>query len=108
MANQAAVVLDFIVIGGSSAGLSAAYALRRVGHRVTVLEQNPDFLDVRFFPLVDFPPADFFFFFSLRLGAPVWRIQDSAQHVQGVLPLGLARSPPQVLHQVDNDMLQSL
>ena len=46
-AQQSAVALDFLVIGGSSAGLSAAYALRRVGHRVLVLEQNADFFDVR-------------------------------------------------------------
>lgn len=45
--HQAAVALDFLVVGGSSAGLSAAYALRRVGHRVLVLEQNQDFIDVR-------------------------------------------------------------
>lgn len=44
--HKSAVALDFLVIGGSSAGLSAAYALRRVGHRVLVLEQNPDFFDV--------------------------------------------------------------
>lgn len=48
MAHQTAVALDFLVIGGSSAGLSAAYALRRVGHRVLVLEQNADFFDVGF------------------------------------------------------------
>jgi len=48
MAHQTAIALDFLIIGGSSAGLSAAYALRRVGHRVLVLEQNSDFFDVRF------------------------------------------------------------
>jgi len=47
--HQTAVALDFLVIGGSAAGLSAAYALRRVGHRVLVLEQNADFFDVSFF-----------------------------------------------------------
>lgn len=63
MANKAAVSLDFIVIGGSSAGLSAAYALRRVGHRVLVLEQNKDFFDVSF---SSSPPARAFhiFFFG--------------------------------------------
>ena len=49
--HQTSFALDFLVIGGSSAGLSAAYALRRVGHRVLVLEQNPDFFDVSSFPL---------------------------------------------------------
>lgn len=47
--QQTAVALDFLVVGGSSAGLSAAYALRRVGHRVLVLEQNGDFFDVSVF-----------------------------------------------------------
>lgn len=47
MAHQTAIALDFLIIGGSSAGLSAAYALRRVGHRVLVLEQNSDFFDER-------------------------------------------------------------
>ena len=47
--HQTSVALDFLVIGGSSAGLSAAYALRRVGHRVLVLEQNADFFDVSYF-----------------------------------------------------------
>lgn len=67
MANQTAVPLDFIVIGGSSAGLSAAYALRRVGHRVLVLEQGPDFFDVAF-SLFGHPLAgsDLFYSFNLR------------------------------------------
>lgn len=49
--HQTSYALDFLVIGGSSAGLSAAYALRRVGHRVLVLEQNSDFFDVSLSPL---------------------------------------------------------
>ena len=46
--HQTAVALDFLVIGGSSAGLSAAYALRRVGHRALILEKNVDFFDMCF------------------------------------------------------------
>lgn len=33
-------MLDFIVVGGGIAGLSTAWSLQKVGHRVTVFEQN--------------------------------------------------------------------
>jgi 2-polyprenyl-6-methoxyphenol hydroxylase-like FAD-dependent oxidoreductase len=58
--HQTAFPLDFLVIGGSSAGLSAAYALQRVGHRVLVLEQNADFFDVSHVSPVSQPESDFF------------------------------------------------
>ena len=38
---QAAVKVDFVVVGGGLAGLSCAYALGRAGHRVRVLETLP-------------------------------------------------------------------
>src|SRR5690606_20814105 len=34
--------LDILVIGGGIGGLTAAIALRRKGHRVTVIEKDPD------------------------------------------------------------------
>ncbi|EAU85110.2 hypothetical protein CC1G_08083 [Coprinopsis cinerea okayama7 len=40
--KEAALPIHFIVVGGGIAGLSCAVALRRVGHRVTVLERHPD------------------------------------------------------------------
>ncbi len=34
--------IEFLVVGGSIAGLSAAIALRRAGHKVTVFDiENP-------------------------------------------------------------------
>lgn len=39
--------IDFIVIGGGIAGLTASISLSRVGHRVTLLEQKWDFDEVR-------------------------------------------------------------
>ncbi|KAI0287543.1 hypothetical protein BC826DRAFT_44812 [Russula brevipes] len=39
IARQPAIHLDFIIVGGGIAGLSAAYALAASGHRVQVLEQ---------------------------------------------------------------------
>lgn len=71
MPHQTAVALDFLVIGGSSAGLSAAYALRRVGHRVLVLEQNADFFDVSLFGPSATPVWTLTFWIT---GTPVWRI----------------------------------
>ncbi|KAG6861635.1 hypothetical protein C0995_014074 [Termitomyces sp. Mi166 len=38
--KQAALKIDFLIVGGDIAGLACAVALRRVGHRVTVLEQD--------------------------------------------------------------------
>ena len=38
--KQASLIIDFLIIGGGLAGLASAIALRRVGHRVTVLERN--------------------------------------------------------------------
>lgn len=37
---------DFIIIGGGIGGLAAAYALSRIGKRVTVLEQAPQFAEI--------------------------------------------------------------
>ncbi|KAF8071521.1 hypothetical protein FPV67DRAFT_878314 [Lyophyllum atratum] len=39
-AEQAKLSVDFLIVGGGVAGLACAVALRRVGHRVTVLEQD--------------------------------------------------------------------
>lgn len=38
--------LQVIVVGAGMAGLAAALALRHVGHKVTVLEQAPEFGEV--------------------------------------------------------------
>jgi salicylate hydroxylase len=38
--------LEFIIIGGSIAGLATAYALRRAGHAVLVLEKSDGTLKV--------------------------------------------------------------
>ncbi|KAJ7124295.1 FAD/NAD-P-binding domain-containing protein, partial [Mycena epipterygia] len=38
--------IDFSVIGAGVAGLSCAIALRRIGHRVTVVEKNHDMADI--------------------------------------------------------------
>jgi NADPH-dependent 2,4-dienoyl-CoA reductase/sulfur reductase-like enzyme len=38
--KQASLVINFLIIGGGLAGLACAIALRRVGHRVTVLERD--------------------------------------------------------------------
>ncbi|KAF9223227.1 FAD/NAD(P)-binding domain-containing protein [Gyrodon lividus] len=38
--EQAGLAIDFLIVGGGIAGLSCALALRRVGHRVVVLEQR--------------------------------------------------------------------
>ncbi|KAG6836368.1 hypothetical protein H0H93_008729 [Arthromyces matolae] len=38
--KQASLTIDFVIVGGNIAGLACAIALRRVGHRVTVLEED--------------------------------------------------------------------
>ena len=38
--RKAQVSLEIVVIGGSIAGLASAYALRRGGHKVVVLERT--------------------------------------------------------------------
>ncbi|KAI9460294.1 hypothetical protein HD554DRAFT_2294757 [Boletus coccyginus] len=40
--ERAELAIDFLVVGGGLAGVSCALALRRVGHRVVVLEQCTD------------------------------------------------------------------
>ena len=44
--RKAAAALDFLVVGGSIAGLAAAYNLRQAGHRVRVLEKGDGKYDV--------------------------------------------------------------
>ncbi|TFY73913.1 hypothetical protein EWM64_g10099 [Hericium alpestre] len=41
MNRQAALQIDFIIVGGGIAGLASAYALASSGHRVRVLEKLP-------------------------------------------------------------------
>lgn len=38
--------IEFIIVGGAITGLSAAIALSRVGHKVTVLDNLPSFSEV--------------------------------------------------------------
>jgi heterodisulfide reductase subunit A-like polyferredoxin len=40
--QQAKLSIVFFIIGGGISGLACAIALRRVGHRVVVLEQDGD------------------------------------------------------------------
>ncbi|KAG1895960.1 uncharacterized protein F5891DRAFT_1056034 [Suillus fuscotomentosus] len=42
MSGKAELTINFLVVGGGIAGLSCAIALRRVGHRVVVLERYSD------------------------------------------------------------------
>lgn len=41
-------------------------------------------------------------------GAPVWRIQNTTQHVESLLPLGSGGARPQALPQVQHDIFQPL
>ncbi|CCM04374.1 uncharacterized protein FIBRA_06548 [Fibroporia radiculosa] len=50
MTEQTSPILsiEFIIVGGGIAGLSAACALSKVGHKVTVLDQGDDFLNTEY------------------------------------------------------------
>lgn len=50
--------IEFLIVGGAITGLSAAIALSRVGHKVTVLDTLPSFSDVSKAPREDNVYAD--------------------------------------------------
>ena len=45
--HTASLSVDFLIIGAGIAGLASAIALRRVGHRVSVLEKHDSITKVR-------------------------------------------------------------
>ena len=45
--HTASLSVDFLIIGAGIAGLASAIALRRVGHRVSVLEKHDSIAKVR-------------------------------------------------------------
>ena len=47
--HTASLSVDFLIIGAGIAGLASAIALRRVGHRVSVLEKHDSITKVRAF-----------------------------------------------------------
>jgi len=47
--SSATCKLDFVVIGGSVGGLTAAYCLQEAGHNVVVLEKNKQDVFMVFF-----------------------------------------------------------
>ncbi|KAI0050529.1 FAD/NAD-P-binding domain-containing protein [Auriscalpium vulgare] len=55
-AKKASAAISFLVIGGGIAGLSAAVALRRVGHRVLVVERDSNFEDASSSRGIRMPP----------------------------------------------------
>jgi len=46
MANGACTQLDVVVIGAGMGGLGAAICIADAGHKVTIVEQAPDFVEV--------------------------------------------------------------
>ena len=45
------ILIEFIIVGGSLSGLASAISLASRGHKVTVLDDSPDFFHVRLYAL---------------------------------------------------------
>lgn len=53
--SQSILPIDFVIVGGSISGLSAAIALTRIGHKVTVIDIDDPFKPVSFFFALSMP-----------------------------------------------------
>lgn len=84
--KQATLPIEFLIIGGGIAGLACAIALRRVGHRVVVLEKDKQLTHVSCIP------------FFLHRSEPglivcdpspgILRLPYTPKSVENIIPLG--------------------
>ncbi|KAF8155334.1 hypothetical protein K438DRAFT_356212 [Mycena galopus ATCC 62051] len=79
---QAALAIDFLIIGAGVSGLACAMALRRVGHRVVVIERETQIGESDVSMGVQLPPNLSKIFYHWDLKPEVYKFAAKSQQIQ--------------------------
>jgi salicylate hydroxylase len=102
--HTASLSVDFIVVGAGIAGLASAIALRRVGHRVSVLEKHDSITKVRFVLV----PSSVTVLMFVALLKGHRRLPYASQSIQDPVSLGIGKGAAEDFVEISGDSFESM